>query len=141
MVLSAAASLTSVCSYSTTWLARAVPEDGTVVTLEVDPHCVDVATENFTTAGIIHKVNIILGPAAETLETLENIFPTPTLFDLVFIDADKEQNAIHLKHAKRLVRKGGVIVRIGRADQCRLQNHRPFVYLDCRQRRSKWRGI
>lgn len=80
-----------------------------VITLEVDPHCVDVATENLTTAGLIHKVNIILAPAAETLETLS---PTPTPFDLVFIDADKEQNATYFKHAKRLVREGGVIVRV-----------------------------
>ena len=93
--------------YSTTWLARALPEDGTVITLEVDPECARVATENITTAGLIHKVDIILGPAAETLETLS---PTPTSFDLVFIDADKQGNVTYFKHAKRLVRKGGVIV-------------------------------
>jgi len=93
--------------YSTAWFARAVPEGGTVTTLEIDPHCVRVATENLTTAGLIHKVNIILGPAAETIETLS---PTPTPFDLVFIDADKEGNATYFKHAKRLVRKGGVII-------------------------------
>ena len=100
-------SLTSTCRYSTTWLARAVPEDGTVTTLDLDPRCVKVATENLTTAGLIHKVNVILGPAAQTLETLS---PTPTPFDLVFIDADKEGNTTYFKHAKRLLRKGGVIV-------------------------------
>jgi predicted O-methyltransferase YrrM len=99
--------LTSTCRYSTTWVARALPEDGTVTTLEIDSHCVKVATENLTTAGLIHKVNIVLGPAAETIETLS---PTPTPFDLVFIDADKESKANYFKHAKRLVRKGGVIV-------------------------------
>lgn len=99
--------LTCVCRYSTTWLARALPEDGTITTLEVDPKCVKVATENLTTAGLIHKVNIVLGPAAETVETLP---PTPTLFDLVFIDADKEASVTYFKHAKRLMRKGGVIV-------------------------------
>jgi len=100
-------SLTSTRSYSTAWLARAVPEDGTVTTLEIDPRSVRVATENLTTAGLVHKVNIILGPAAETIETLS---PTPTPFDLVFIDADKEGNVTYFNHAKRLVRKGGVIV-------------------------------
>ncbi|KAF9652344.1 O-methyltransferase family 3 protein [Thelephora ganbajun] len=93
--------------YSTTWFARAVPEDGAVTTLEVDPQCVRVATENLATAGLVHKVEIILGPAAETLETLS---PTPIPFDLVFIDADKEGNATYFKHAKRLVRKGGIII-------------------------------
>jgi len=93
--------------YSTTWLARAVPEDGTVTTLEIDPHCAKVATENLTSAGVIHKVNIILGPAADSLETFS---PTPTPFDLVFIDADKGGNTTYFNHAKRLVRKGGVII-------------------------------
>lgn len=99
--------LTPTRRYSTTWLARAVPDDGSVTTLDVNPHCVKVATENLTTAGLIHKVNIILGPAAETIGTLS---PTPAPFDLVFIDADKEGNTTYFKHAKRLVRKGGVIV-------------------------------
>lgn len=99
--------LTFGCRYSTTWLARAVPEDGTVTTLDIDPHCIKIATENLTTAGLIHKVNVIHGPAAESLESL---FPTPTPFDLVFIDADKKNNVTYFKHAKRLLRKGGVIV-------------------------------
>ena len=111
--------LTSICRYSTTWFARAVPEDGTVTTLEIDPRCVKVATENLTIAGLIHKVNIILGPATETIETLS---PAPTPFDLVFIDADKESNATYFKHAKRLVRKGGVIVCISLATQ-RVESH------------------
>jgi predicted O-methyltransferase YrrM len=101
--------LTYTRRYSTVWLARAVPEDGTVVTLEVDPNCAKVATENLTAAGLIHKVNVVLGPAAETLETLS---ATPIPFDLVFIDADKEGNTTYYNHAKRLLRKGGVIVRV-----------------------------
>ena len=100
-------SLTSTRSYSTAWLARAVPEDGMVTTLEIDPQTARVAGENLTVAGLAHKVDIIVGPAAETLETLS---PTPTPFDLVFIDADKEGNVRYFNHAKRLVRKGGVIV-------------------------------
>ena len=75
--------------------------------MELDPHCVKIATENLTDAGLIHKVDIVLGPASETLETLS---PSPVPFDMVFIDADKEENATYYKHAKRLLRKGGVIV-------------------------------
>ena len=64
-----------------------------------------MATENLSTAGLLHKVDIILGPAAETIEKLS------APFDLAFIDADKEEIPNYFKHAKRLVRKGGVIVR------------------------------
>ena len=99
--------LTSAFRYSTTWLARALPEDGTITTLEIDPRCAKLATENLTAAGLINKVNIILGRAAETIETLS---ATPTPFDLVFIDANSDENATYFKHAKRLVRQGGVIV-------------------------------
>ena len=73
----------------------------------MDPQSVKVATENLTTAGLIHKVNIILGRAAETLETLS---PVPTPFDLVFLDADKGENAEYFERVKHLVRNGGVIV-------------------------------
>jgi len=93
--------------YSTAWFARALPEDGKITTLEIDPNCVKVATENLATAGLINKVDIILGSATETIETLS---ATPTPFDLVFIDANKEENATYFKHAKRLVRQGGVII-------------------------------
>ena len=103
----ATAPLTSIGRYSTTWLARALPEDGTITTIDMDPQSVKVATENLTTAGLIHKVNVILGRAAETLKTLS---PVPTPFDLVFLDADKKENAEYFERVKHLVRKGGVIV-------------------------------
>jgi len=83
--------------------------------LEINPHCAKVATENITAAGLIHKVDIILGPAAETIETIS---PVLTPFDLAFIDADKEGNATYFKLAKRLTRKGGVIVRIFSTNRC-----------------------
>ena len=78
-----------------------------VTTLEIDRQAVRVAEQNLIAAGLVHKVHAIVGPAQETLETLS---PTPTPFDLVFIDADKEGNVRYFNHAKRLVRKGGVIV-------------------------------
>ena len=58
-----------------------------------------MTTENLTTPGLVHKVDTVLGPAAETIVTL---FLSPTPFDLVFIDAEN--------YAERLVRKGGAIV-------------------------------
>jgi predicted O-methyltransferase YrrM len=87
--------------YSTIWLARALPPDGRLVTLEVDPSYAEVARENLAGAD---QVELIVGPALETLATLDGPF------DLVFIDADKRSNADYLRHALRLSRPGTVIV-------------------------------
>jgi len=92
--------------YSTIWLARALPADGKVVTLELSPHHAKTAQENVKTAGVDNQVEIIIGPAAESLAQMGPKDP----FDLVFIDADKPSNAIYFSEAKRLLRKGGVII-------------------------------
>ena len=67
-----------------------------------------VALENLKTAGVDNQVNIIVGPAAESLAK----FGPEDSFDLVFIDADKPSNTVYFSEAKRLLRKGGVIVRL-----------------------------
>ena len=69
---------------------------------------VKVALENLKAAGVDHKVTILIGPAAESLPKLNH----EETYDLVFIDADKPSNSIYFSEAKRLVRKGGVIVRL-----------------------------
>lgn len=69
---------------------------------------VKVALENVKAAGLDNKVTILIGPAAESLAKLSPEDP----YDLFFIDADKPSNAIYFSEAKRLVRKGGVIVRL-----------------------------
>jgi len=90
--------------YSTICLARALPEDGRVVTLEIDPHHAAVARENLARAGVADKVELIIGPAADTLARLEGPF------DFVFIDADKPSNPVYLKEAIRLSRPGTAIL-------------------------------
>ena len=70
------------------------------------PTIVKVALENLKAAGVDHKVTIEIGPAAESLAKLKPEEP----FDLIFIDADKASLAIYFSEAKRLVRRGGVIV-------------------------------
>lgn len=90
--------------YSTVWLARALPADGRLVTLEVDPHHADTARENLVRAGVAGQVNLIVGPASETLAGLEGPF------DLVFIDADKPSNPLYLREALRLSRPGTTII-------------------------------
>jgi predicted O-methyltransferase YrrM len=94
--------------YSTIWMARGLPADGKVVTLELDPHHAKVAFSNFERAGVSDKVELRTGPALQSLETLaaENAGP----FDLIFIDADKPNNPNYLSWAMRLSRPGTVII-------------------------------
>ncbi|MFD9407387.1 O-methyltransferase [Streptomyces sp. NPDC059989] len=92
--------------YSTIWLARALPEGGRLVTLEVDDRCADVAAANIARAGLDHVVDIRRGRAVDVLPGLTDIAP----FDLVFIDADKPSNPQYLEWALRLTRPGSVII-------------------------------
>lgn len=90
--------------YSTIFLARAVPADGHVVTLEADARHAEVARANFVRAGIADKVTLHVGRAIDTLPTLEGPF------DFIFIDADKPSNPDYLTWALRLSRPGTVIL-------------------------------
>jgi len=94
--------------YSTLWLARALPGDGRIVTLELDPNHAEVARANLENAGVLDSVDIIVGPALETLPTLRNSACIP--FDLIFIDADKQGYPEYLRWALKLSRPGTVIV-------------------------------
>ncbi len=94
--------------YSTIWLARALPEDGLLVTLEAEKKHADVAMANVAQADLSAMVEVRLGRALETLPELaaEGLDP----FDMVFIDADKENTEAYFKWALRLARAGAVIV-------------------------------
>lgn len=94
--------------YSTICLARALPGDGRVVTLELDPHHAEVARINLQNAGLLDYVDVLVGPAIETLPTLEKTVLVP--FDLIFIDADKQSYPEYLAWAVKLARPGTVIV-------------------------------
>ncbi|MFF7355721.1 MULTISPECIES: O-methyltransferase [Streptomyces] len=94
--------------YSTIWLARALPEDGRLVTLESDPDYAPVAAANIARAGLDHLVDIRVGKAQDSLPVLEAEEAGP--FDLVFIDADKPANPEYLQWALKLTRPGSVIV-------------------------------
>ncbi|WP_374974831.1 O-methyltransferase [Microbacterium trichothecenolyticum] len=93
-------------AYSTIWLARGVPDDGHVVTIEAEPRNADLARANLDRAGVGDKVEIKVGRAADVLPTLDGGAP----FDLVFIDADKESNTIYIDWAARLGRPGTVVM-------------------------------
>jgi predicted O-methyltransferase YrrM len=90
--------------YSTTWLARALPPDGRLTTLDVSPHHAEVARSNLDRAGLSGVVDVVVGPAAESLAAMTG----PV--DLVFVDADKPSNPVYADHALRLLRPGGLLV-------------------------------
>jgi len=97
--------------YSTIWLARALPESGRVVTLELDPHHAEVARANLQGAGVLDRVEIRVGKAIESLATLARASDTPEdLFDLIFIDADKQSYPQYLVWSLKLSHPGTVIV-------------------------------
>jgi predicted O-methyltransferase YrrM len=94
--------------YSTIWLARALPDDGRLVTLELNPDYARVAAANVDRAGLAGLINIKVGPAIDSLRALIAEGAGP--FDLIFIDADKESTPEYFELALELVRPGSVIV-------------------------------
>jgi predicted O-methyltransferase YrrM len=94
--------------YSTIWLARALPADGQLVTLEHEPKHAQVAQENLAHAGLAQLVDIRVGRALDSLQKLaaESVAP----FDFIFIDADKASSADYFDWSVRLARAGSVIV-------------------------------
>ncbi len=94
--------------YSTIWLARALPGDGRLITLEVNQRHADVARRNVARAGLGDKVEIRTGAALTTLPKIEAEGLGP--FDFVFVDADKTNNAAYLEWALRLSRPGTTIM-------------------------------
>ena len=94
--------------YSTIWIARALPADGRLVTLEADERHAAIARANIARAGLSDKVEVRVGAALDTLPQIEAEGLGP--FDFVFIDADKENNPHYLAWALRLSRPGTTIV-------------------------------
>ncbi|MDQ2879567.1 MAG: O-methyltransferase [Pseudomonadota bacterium] len=94
--------------YSTIWLARALPESGRLVTLEIDPHHADVARSNIAAAGLADRVEVKTGAAIATLAAMVVAGEAP--FDLIFIDADKPSNVAYLNAALALSRPGTTII-------------------------------
>jgi predicted O-methyltransferase YrrM len=96
----------TLAGYSTINLARGVGPTGRVVTLEYEPRHAEIARANLDRAGVADRVEVIVGAALDTLPTLVDGEP----FDLVFIDADKENNVAYVEWAIRLGAPGTIIV-------------------------------
>jgi predicted O-methyltransferase YrrM len=94
--------------YSTIWLARALPPDGKLITLEADAGYAKIARANIARAGLADKVEVRVGPALETLPELAAEEAGP--FDLIFIDADKPSTPDYFRWAVTLARRGSLIV-------------------------------
>lgn len=94
--------------YSTIWIARALPDNGKVITIEVDKHHGDVAQKNIDNAGLSQKVELRVGKALDILPQIiaENHDP----FDMIFIDADKPPYTEYFEYALQLSRPGTVII-------------------------------
>jgi predicted O-methyltransferase YrrM len=90
--------------YSTIWMARALPKNGKLVTIEADAKHARVAAENIARAGLSEFVELRQGKALNVLPELEGPF------DLIFIDADKRNNPRYFEWALKFARKGSLII-------------------------------
>ena len=100
--------LGTLAGYSTIWLARALPADGKLITLEYDPHHAEVARANVVAAGLGDKVEVVVGAALDTLPGVIDRADGP--FDLVFVDADKANYPNYFNQIMRGVRSGSLIL-------------------------------
>ncbi len=91
--------------YSSIWMARALPSEGKVTTLEVSEEHAREAKDNFKKAGLQNKIELIFGKAIDSLDKLSGM-----TFDLVFIDADKESCSLYFEKVIKMVTRGGLII-------------------------------
>lgn len=91
--------------YSTIWMARALPPDGKVTTLELTKAHADEALKNYKKTGLENMITLMLGKAIDSLDALAG-----SSFDLVFIDADKENCVNYFNKVIEMVRPGGLII-------------------------------
>jgi predicted O-methyltransferase YrrM len=94
--------------YSAIWFARGLPEDGRLITFEIDPKTAEVARANLTHAAVDHLVEVRIGAALESFQAIADEEHDP--FDIVFIDADKENNPAYFEWALKLTHPGSLIL-------------------------------
>jgi predicted O-methyltransferase YrrM len=122
--------------YSTLWLARALPASGKLISLEYDAAYAEVARANIARAGLAAQVEVRVGAALESLPSLISEAP----FDLVFIDADKQNNAAYFEWALKLTQVGsliivdnvvrdGAVIQADNGDECVQGTRRLFDFL------------
>jgi predicted O-methyltransferase YrrM len=97
----------TLAGYSAIAMARALPDDGKVVTIEIDARHAEVARANFARADLVSRIDLRVGAALDVLPALVDEHHA---FDMAFIDADKENNAAYADWAATLVRSGGLVI-------------------------------
>jgi predicted O-methyltransferase YrrM len=95
----------TLAGYSAIWIARGLGDGGRLTTLELDPHHADVARANLAAAGLSEKVDVVVGPAVDSLPALDG-----ETFDFTFVDADKVSTAAYVDWAVGHTRPGGLVV-------------------------------
>jgi len=100
--------LGTLAGYSTIWMAKALSEDGRLISLEIDPHHADIARKNISRSGLSDKIEIRVGKAIELLPVLEKENAGP--FDMIFIDADKPPYTEYFEWSLKLSRPGTLII-------------------------------
>ncbi|MFC7221196.1 O-methyltransferase [Streptomyces polyrhachis] len=98
----------TMAGYSTLWLARALPAEGLLVTVENNPVYATIALGNIEAAGLASRVEVLVGNASDQLESLIEQAVDP--FDFFFVDADEHNNLLYFERCLRLGRPGSVIV-------------------------------
>ncbi|MBN8569485.1 MAG: O-methyltransferase [Ignavibacteria bacterium] len=98
----------TLAGYSTIWMARTLPADGKLITIEFELHHAEIAKKNISAAGLESKIEIITGKALEVLDKMitENTEP----FDMIFIDADKPPYTEYFQRALKLSHSGTIII-------------------------------
>ena len=124
--------------YSTIWMARSLPPDGQLVSLELNPDHAAVAGANLRRAGLADRVDLRVGPAADSLRQLADGANTP--FDLVFIDADKPGTESYLDRILALCRAGSAIVVDNVVRNGALVDQHPDADAEGMQRAVRWLG-
>jgi predicted O-methyltransferase YrrM len=102
----------TLAGYSTVWMAKDLPDDGLVTTIDFDEEHIKIAEQTFAMTNMQDKIRMMHGKAVECLEQLvkehkEGLIPS---FDFIFIDADKQNNPVYLEYCLQMSRSGTVIV-------------------------------
>src|SRR4029078_246362 len=98
----------TLAGYSTIWMAKALPENGRLISLEIDPRHASIARKNIERAGLSSKVEVRVGKAIDLLPLMVKQSEGP--FDMIFIDADKPPYAEYFEWALKLSKSGTLII-------------------------------
>jgi predicted O-methyltransferase YrrM len=124
--------------YSALWLARALPADGRLITLELNSHHAEVARRNFVDAKMADRIELHVGPALETLARFraQRVMP----FDFVFVDADKANNLAYVQAALEFSRIGTLIIVDNVVRQGAVLSSKPDATVQGVRRMTEWIG-